>query len=44
MIWIAADIVLADNMLVYFVEAFVLCVVCGACIPLARNKYYDIFK
>lgn len=43
-IWIAADIILADNMLVYFLEAIVVSVVCGACIPLARNKYYDIFK
>lgn len=43
-IWILAGIVTADNMLMYYLLAASACALSGACIPLFRNKYYDVFK
>ena len=43
-IWIIARYVIADSMMGYYMLAIIACVVSGACIPLFRNRYYDIFK
>ena len=43
-IWIIARFLLADNMIVYYLLASTACMASGACIPLFRNKYYDIFQ
>lgn len=32
------------NMYEYYAAAIVACLICGACIPLFRNRYYDIFR
>lgn len=43
-VWIIARWVLADNMLIYYLLAIIVCFVSGGLIPVFRNKYYDIFK
>lgn len=43
-IWIIARIVVADSMPIYYLLAMIACLASGACIPLFRNKYYDLFK
>lgn len=43
-IWIIARFILADSMFMYYLLAIFVCMVCGASIPIFRNKYYDLFK
>lgn len=43
-IWLLANLYEVDNIIIYFLFAIIACVLSGACIPIFRNKYYDIFK
>lgn len=44
LIWIMMKFVKIESFPVHLVSSLILCVICGLCIPIFRNKYYDIFK
>lgn len=43
-IWLLSSVCLPGNIIQYFSFARIACALSGACIPLFRNNYYDIFK
>lgn len=43
-IWFLAKLKYADNMLLYFLFGLIVCLLSGACIPIFRNKWYDVLK
>ena len=43
-IWLLARFSIVSDIVAYFLSAIAACALSGACIPLFRNKYYDIFK
>lgn len=42
-IWIIGRYWIAESMPIYFIEALIAIILSGLCIPLFRNKYYNIF-
>ncbi len=43
-IWLLPLIYQINTLTKYFLSAFVICILCGCCIPLFRNRKYDLFN
>ena len=44
LIWSVMKFMEVSTVYMYLLVSIIVCFLCGMCIPIFRNKYYDLFK